>query len=91
VVAFRCLEPADETIETAAVTARRQHELRRFGGLMLRAGETAFRVRRSMEAIACGLVFESFSVQLSPRNLVASGRRDGETATLVRDVTIPEH
>jgi uncharacterized membrane protein YjjP (DUF1212 family) len=42
-----------------------------------------------MGAIACGLGFESLSVQLGARNLVASGRRDGETATLVRDVDVP--
>ena len=56
---------------------------------MLSAGETAFRVRRSMGAIACGLGFESLSVQLGARNLVASGCRNGETATLVRDVDVP--
>jgi uncharacterized membrane protein YjjP (DUF1212 family) len=63
--------------------------LLRFGGLMLNAGETAFRVRRSMGAIAGGLGFESLSVQLGARNLVASGNLDGETATLVRDVDVP--
>ena len=73
----------------AAVTTRRLQELLRFGGLMLSAGETAFRVRRSMGAIACGLGFESLSVQLGARNLVASGCRNGETATLVCDVEIP--
>ena len=56
---------------------------------MLSAGESAFRVRRSMGAIASGLGFESLSVQLGARNLVASGCRNGETATLVRDVEIP--
>jgi uncharacterized membrane protein YjjP (DUF1212 family) len=35
------------------------------------------------------LGFESLSVQLGARNLVASGRCDGETATLVRDVDVP--
>jgi uncharacterized membrane protein YjjP (DUF1212 family) len=57
--------------------------------LMLSAGETAFRARRSMGAIACGLGFESLSVQFGARNLVASGHRDGETATLVCDVDLP--
>jgi uncharacterized membrane protein YjjP (DUF1212 family) len=68
---------------------RRLEALLHYGGLMLSAGETTFRVRRSMGAIACGLGFESLSVQLGARNLVASGRRDGETATLVRDVDVP--
>jgi uncharacterized membrane protein YjjP (DUF1212 family) len=71
------------------VTTRRLQELLRFGGLMLSAGETAFRARRSMGAIACGLGFESLSVQLGARNVVASGRRDGEIATLVHDVDVP--
>ncbi|HEX3228381.1 MAG TPA: threonine/serine exporter family protein, partial [Pyrinomonadaceae bacterium] len=72
-----------------AVTTRPLQELLRFGGLMLSAGETAFRVRRSMGTIACCLGFEWLSVQLGARNLVASGCRNGETATLVRDVEIP--
>jgi len=73
----------------SSVAMRRLEALLRYGGLMLSAGETAFRVRRSMGAIACGLGFESLSVQLGARNLVASGRRDCETATLVRDVDVP--
>ena len=71
------------------VTTRPLQELLRFGSLMLSAGETAFRARRSMGVIASGLGFESLSVQLGARNLVASGCRNGETATLVRDVEIP--
>ena len=71
------------------MTTRRLQELLRFGSLMLSAGETAFRVRRSMGVIACGLGFESLSVQLGARNLVASGCRNGETATLVCDVEMP--
>src|SRR4029453_1055951 len=43
---------------TAEVTSGRLQELLRFGGLMLSAGETAFRVRRSMSAIARDLGFE---------------------------------
>jgi len=35
-----------------------------------------------MGALACGLGFETLSVQLGARNLVASGCRNGETATL---------
>jgi len=81
--------PAYGTDEAAAVTTSPLQELLRFGSLMLSAGETAFRVRRSMGAIACGLGFESLSVQLGARNLVASGCRNGETATLVCDVEIP--
>ncbi len=82
-------QPADGTDANPAVTTRPLQELLRFGGLMLSAGETAFRVRRSMGVIASGLGFEWLSVQLGARNLVASGCRNGETATLVRDVEIP--
>jgi len=73
----------------SAVTTRSLQELLRFGSLMLSAGETAFRVRRSMGVIASGLGFEWLSVQLGARNLVASGCRNGTTVTLVRDVEIP--
>jgi uncharacterized membrane protein YjjP (DUF1212 family) len=73
----------------AATAVRPLQELLRFGSLMLSAGETAFRVRRSMGVIASGLGFEWLSVQLGARNLVASACRNGETATLVRDVEIP--
>jgi uncharacterized membrane protein YjjP (DUF1212 family) len=79
-------QPADGT---NAVTTKRLQELLRFGALMLSAGETAFRVRRSMAVIACGLGFDSLSVQLGARNIVASGHRNGESATLVRDVDVP--
>ena len=70
-------------------TARRLKELLRYGGLMLSAGETGFRARRSMGLIASAQGFEWLSVQLGPRNLVASGCRNGEIVTLVRDVDTP--
>jgi len=81
-------QPADGTNAAPAVATRPLQELLRFGSLMLSAGETAFRVRRSMGVIASGLGFEWLSVQLGARNLVASGCRNGETATLVCDVEI---
>jgi uncharacterized membrane protein YjjP (DUF1212 family) len=73
----------------AAPEVRPLQELLRFGSLMLSAGESAFRVRRSMGVIASGLGFESLSVQLGDRNLIASGCRNGQTMTLVRDAEIP--
>jgi len=78
----------DQAGAPAAVPTRRLEALLHFGALMLSAGDTAFRVRRSMEAIARDLGFDSFSVQVGARNLVASGRRDRQTATLVRDVDV---
>ena len=65
----------------AAVAMRRLEALLRFGGLMLSAGETAFRVRRSMGDIACGLGFESLSVQLV---LAISSPAAADTARLRR-------
>jgi len=80
--------PKPHESSTAAATSRLE-ELLRFGGLMLSAGETAFRVRRSMQILARRLGFESLSVQLVASNLIASGRRNGEIATQVRDVAVP--
>jgi uncharacterized membrane protein YjjP (DUF1212 family) len=82
-------DPNGQTSSPRAEAMRRLEALLRYGGLMLSAGETVFRVRRSMRRIACGLGLESLSVQLGARNLVASGRCDGETVTLVRDVDVP--
>lgn len=79
----------EKTAAAAKATTGALEDLLRFGSLMLSSGETAFRVRRSMGAIASGLGFDWLSVQLGARNLVASGCRQGETATLVRDVEIP--
>src|SRR5215831_14963547 len=89
VASITSLKPAEETSATPTVTSQRLQELLRFGGLMLRAGETAFRVRRSMQILARGLGFESLSVQLVASNLIASGRRNGEISTQVRDVEVP--
>lgn len=88
-VAITSPDQNGQASESAAVATRRLEELLRFGGLMLSAGETAFRARRSMGAIASRLGFESLSVQVGARNLVASGCRDRQTATLVRDVDVP--
>ena len=81
--------PTDETNETATATTGRLEELLRFGGLMLSAGQTAFRVRRSMTAIARTFGFDLISIQVGARNLLASGRRNGETVTMARDVDAP--
>ncbi|HEU4769078.1 MAG TPA: threonine/serine exporter family protein [Pyrinomonadaceae bacterium] len=88
-IAITSLDRNGEASPAPAITTRRLQELLRFGGLMLSAGETAFRARRSMGAIAWGLGFESLSIQFGARNLIASGSRDGETATLVCDVGVP--
>ena len=83
------IKSPDRSGQAHAVALRQLEALLRYGGLMLSAGETTFRARRSMGRIARGLGFESLSVQFGARNLVASGRHNGETATLVRDVDVP--
>ena len=88
-LAIESLDRHRQANAPAAATMRRLEELLRFGGLMLRAGETAFRVRRSMQVLARGLGFESLSVQLVASNLIASGRRNGKISTQVRDVEVP--
>jgi len=78
-------EPDDNC---AAVVKSGLEQLLRFGGLMLSAGDTAFRARRSMAAIARAMGFETFSVQLASRSLIASDQQNRETATMVRDVGV---
>jgi uncharacterized membrane protein YjjP (DUF1212 family) len=82
-------KPCDKRNAAAEVAARRLQLLVRFGALMLSAGETVFRVRRSMRTVARAMGFESWSVHLSSRNLIATGQRDAETVTLVCDVPVP--
>ena len=79
-------EPHERSTDAATT---RLEEVLRFGSLMLSAGETAFRVRRSMQILARRLGFESVSVQLVASNLIASGWRNGEIATQVCDVAVP--
>ena len=85
----KSFKSAEGTNASPAATTRRLQELLRFGDLMLSAGETTFRVRRTMAEVACVLGLELSSVQIGARNLVASGSCNGETATLVRDVANP--
>ena len=80
-------KPGRQTAAGRATT--RLDVLLHFGRLMLGAGDTTFRVRRSMAAVARVLGLEDVSVQVSSRNLVGSGRCDGETVTLVRDAGPP--
>lgn len=60
--------------------------LLRFGALTLRSGESAFRVRDDMEALAPRLGIESFALLITVTTLTASARRGGERITLVRHV-----
>ena len=63
--------------------------LLRFGALMLRAGDTAFRVREAMARLAGYMGIENLSLQVTLDAMSATVRRDGETATLTCDVGAP--
>ena len=60
--------------------------LLRFGALMLRSGEAAFRVREDMALLAPRLGIERFSMLVTLTTLTASGWRGGEQLTLVQHV-----
>lgn len=63
--------------------------LLRFGALMLRAGDTAFRVRAAMGKLAGHMGIESLSLQVTIDAMAATVRRDGQAATLTCDVGAP--
>jgi uncharacterized membrane protein YjjP (DUF1212 family) len=58
----------------------------RFGALMLRAGDTAFRVRESMTVAARGLGLGELSLQIGLGSMMASEQRGGECATALREI-----
>lgn len=63
--------------------------LLRFGELMLRAGDTAFRVRESMGALASRLGIENLAVQIALNGITASARRGGDLVTITCEVGPP--
>ena len=63
--------------------------LLRFGALMLRAGDTAFRVRAAMGRLADEMGIENLSLQVTLDAMSATVRRDGQIATLTCDVGAP--
>lgn len=60
--------------------------LLRFGVLMLRSGESAFRVRDDMHLLGCRLGIPHFDMLITVTTLTATARREGEHVTLVRHV-----
>jgi uncharacterized membrane protein YjjP (DUF1212 family) len=60
-----------------------------FGASMLRAGDTAFRVREWMSALACAMGLDALSAEIALGTMTATARRGGEHATLVRHVAPP--
>ena len=63
--------------------------LLRFGAAMMRAGDTAFRVREWTGAIARAMGVETLSVRLALGGITASARRGSEHATLTREIAPP--
>jgi uncharacterized membrane protein YjjP (DUF1212 family) len=63
--------------------------LNRFGAAMLRAGDTAFRVREWMGVLARALGLDALSVQVALGHIAVSARRGREQATLVTEVSPP--
>lgn len=63
--------------------------LLRFGALLLRAGDTAFRVRAAMGRLAGHMGVENLSLQVTLDAMSATVRRGGEIATLTCDVGAP--
>ncbi len=63
--------------------------LLRFGALMLRAGDTAFRVRDAMHRLAQALGIERLEVELSTVGLTATAWIGGEATTLTRETGPP--
>ncbi len=82
-------EPSNKTMQSSPVLMETLEELLRFGALMLRFGNTAFRARQSMAAIARGMGLEALSLRVGLDSVTASARRGGEMATLVREVGAP--
>ena len=60
--------------------------LLRFGAMMLRAGDTAFRVRESMGTLATNMGLDSLALHVTIGGMTATVRRDGEFATLATEI-----
>jgi uncharacterized membrane protein YjjP (DUF1212 family) len=81
-------EAADEGEGPAALTHALEGLLR-FGASMLRAGDTAFRVREWMGVIARGMGLDALSVHIALGAMTATARRGSEHATLVSEIAPP--
>ena len=57
--------------------------------MMLQAGDTAFRVRESMGALASRLGIENLAVQIALNGITASARRGGDLVTITCEVGPP--
>src|SRR6185312_5311969 len=60
-----------------------------FGVSMMRAGNTAFRTREWMQALAAKIGFDAISLSFTLDNITASARRRDGSATMVREIGPP--
>jgi uncharacterized membrane protein YjjP (DUF1212 family) len=60
--------------------------LLRYGALLLRTGDSAFRVHDAVERLAPRLGIEQFALLVTVTGMTATARRGGEQVTLVRNV-----
>ncbi len=60
--------------------------LLRFGTMMLRAGDTAFRVRELMNMLATSMGIETLSLHITINGMTATVRQGGEHVTLASEV-----
>jgi uncharacterized membrane protein YjjP (DUF1212 family) len=63
--------------------------LLRFGAMLLRAGDTAFRVHDSMNKLAGRLGVDRLSVQIALNGITATGRRGDELVTITIEIGPP--
>jgi hypothetical protein len=75
--------------EITTTLAEALDSLLHFGAAMLRAGDTAFRVREWTSVIARATGLDALSMQVALGSIAATARRGGEGATLVREVASP--
>jgi uncharacterized membrane protein YjjP (DUF1212 family) len=60
--------------------------LTRFGALLLRAGDAAFRVRETMGLLAKAMGVEGLQVHIALNSMVATACQDGQQTTLTREI-----
>jgi uncharacterized membrane protein YjjP (DUF1212 family) len=70
----------------SATLADALEALLRFGALMLRSGESAFRVRDEMHLLAPRLGIPAFDMLITVTTFTATARREGEHVTLMHHV-----
>ena len=63
--------------------------LLRFGAMMLRAGDTAFRVRQAMDLLATRLGIERLGLHITLGGITATAWQQGRATTLATEIAPP--